>query len=58
MISVSSFGYAAAAMADLLLFMKFLRTLQFFFLYVRAALDFVVSQIIFDVGWNDSNGDC
>lgn len=57
MISVSSFGYAAAAMADLLLFMKFLRTLQFF-LYVRAALDFVVSQIIFDVGWNDSNGDC
>lgn len=57
MISVSSFGYAAAAMADLLLFMKFLRTVQFF-LYVRAALDFVVSQIIFDVGWNDSNGDC
>lgn len=57
MISVSSFGNAAAAMADLLLFMKFLRTLQFF-LYVRAALDFVVSQIFFDVGWNDSNGDC
>lgn len=57
MISVSSFVRAAAAMADLLLFMKFFRTLQFF-LYVRAALDFVVSQIFFDVGWNDSNGDC
>lgn len=49
MISVSSFGNAAAAMADLLLFMKILRTLQFLYMNV---LRWILSFLRFFLTWD------
>lgn len=49
MISVSSFVRAAAAMADLLLFMKILRTLQFLYMNV---LRWILSFLRFFLTWD------